>query len=74
MWGLNRKITKNKTDHSLVQNELNKLRTFDSSYFRGKNYIDEGGTLNYYVFESIVKYLKLAYVNNINDILSGKSR
>ena len=26
---LNRKITKNKTDHLLVQNELNKLKTFD---------------------------------------------
>ena len=31
--GFNRKITKNKTDHLLVQNELNKLKTFDSSYF-----------------------------------------
>ena len=26
---LNRKITKHKTDHLLVQNELNKLKTFD---------------------------------------------
>ena len=31
---LNRKITKNKTDHLLVQNKLNKLKTFDSSYLR----------------------------------------
>ena len=30
--GLNRKITKNKIDHLLVQNELNKLKTFDLSY------------------------------------------
>ena len=30
---LNRKITKNKSDHLLVQNELNKLKTFDSTYF-----------------------------------------
>ena len=29
---LNRKITKNKTENLLVKNELNKLRTFDSSY------------------------------------------
>ena len=25
LWGLNEKITKNKTDHLLVQNELNKF-------------------------------------------------
>ena len=74
LWSLNRKITKNKTDHLLAQNKLNKLKTFDSSYFRGKNYFDEGGTLNYYVFQSIAKYLKLAYVNNTNYILSWKSR
>ena len=42
--GLNRKITKNKTDHLLVQNELNKFKTFDSSYFTGKNYFENDGT------------------------------
>ena len=42
--GLNRKITKNKTDHLLVQNELNKFKTFDSSYFIGKNYFENDGT------------------------------
>ena len=41
---LNRKITKNKTDHLLVQNELKKLKTFDLSYFIGKNYFEEDGT------------------------------
>ena len=35
---LNRKITSNKTKHLLVENELNKLKTFDSSYFIGKSY------------------------------------
>ena len=29
---LNREITKNKTDHLFVKNELNKLKTFHSSY------------------------------------------
>ena len=29
---LNRKITENKTKHLLVENELKKLKTFDSSY------------------------------------------
>ena len=72
--GLNRKITQNKSKHLLVENELNKLKTFDSSYFRGKNYFDEDGTQNYYIFQPISKYLKVAYVNNINYILSWKSR
>ena len=48
--GFNRKITKNKTDHLLVQNELNKLKTFDSSYFIGKNYFENDGAQNYLVF------------------------
>ena len=47
---LNRKITKNKWDHLLVQNELNKLITFDSSYYHSKNYFDEDGELNSLVF------------------------
>ena len=57
--GLNRKITKNKTDHVLVQNELNQLKTFDSSYFIGKNYFENHGTQNYLVFQPIDNnYLK----------------
>ena len=35
---INRKITKNKTKHLLVENELNKLKTFDSSHFIGKSH------------------------------------
>ena len=31
---LNRKITKNKTNHLIVQNELNKLKTLDSFYWQ----------------------------------------
>ena len=72
--GLIRKITKNKSKHLLVENELNKLKFFDSSYFRGKNYFDEDGTQNYYIFQPISKYLKVAYVNYINYVLSCKSR
>ena len=53
---------------------MNELKTFDSSYFRGKNYFDEDGTQNYYIFQPISKYLKVAYVNDINYILSWKSR
>ena len=62
---LNRKVTKNKSKHLLVENELNKLKTFDFSYFCGKNYFDEDVTQNY-IFQPISKYLKVADVNYIN--------
>ena len=42
--GLYRKITSNKTKHLLVENELNKVKTFDSSYFIGKSHFEEDGT------------------------------
>ena len=51
---LNTKITSNR-------NELKKLKTFDSSYFRGKSRFDEDGAQNYLVFQSINRYFKLAY-------------
>ena len=41
---LNRKITSNKSKHLLVDNELKKLKTFDSSYFIGKSYFEEDRT------------------------------
>ena len=41
---LNRKFTANKSKHLLVENELKKLKTFDSNYFRGKTYFEEDGT------------------------------
>ena len=49
---LNRKITSN-------ENELQKLKTFDSSYFRGKNHFEEDGTQNYLVFQPINRYFKV---------------
>ena len=51
----NRKITENKTKHLLVQNELNKLKTFDLNYFIGKDHFEEDGTQNYLVFQSLKK-------------------
>ena len=55
----NRKITENKTKHLLVQNELNKLKTFDSSYFIGKSHFEEDGAQNYLVFQPLIKYFQL---------------
>ena len=71
---LNRKITKSKTDHLLVQNELKKLKTFDLSYFRGNNYFEEDGTQNYLVFQPIHKYFKFVNINNDWYITSWQSK
>ena len=68
----NRKITANKSKHLLVENELNKLKTFDSSYFIGKSHFEEDGAQNYLVFQPIIMYSKLI-VNN-DYILSWKSK
>ena len=56
---LNRKITANKSKHLLVENELKKLKTFDSSYFIGKSYFEEDGTQNYLVFQPMYRYFKI---------------
>ena len=56
---LHRKITSNKTKHVLVENEFKKLKTFDSSYFIGKNYLEEGGAQNYLAFQPISRYFKV---------------
>ena len=48
----------NKTKHLLVENELKKLKTFDSIYFRGKSHFEEDGTQNYLVFQPIRRNFK----------------
>ena len=63
---LNRKITANKTRHFLTGNDL--------SYCHGKNYFDEDGALNYFLFQPLFKYLEVAHVGNITYIFSWKSR
>ena len=54
-------IMKNNFDAKIieVENNIKKLQTFDSSYFRGKNYFDENGTQNYLVFLPISRYFRL---------------
>ena len=72
---LNRKITKNKADHLLVQNELNKLKTFDLSYFIGKNYFEEDGAQNYLVFQPLFRYFKVNMITSVaNYIVSWQSK
>ena len=65
---LNKKITANKTKHFLNDNDL--------SYYRGKQYFDEGsGKQNFLVFLPINKYFKLNSVAGAADyVLSWQSK
>ena len=72
MSSLNRKITANKTKNLLVENELKKLKTFDSSYFIGKSHFEEDGTQNYLVFQPMYRYFKM--ITNTDYISSWKSK
>ena len=69
---LNRKITSNKSKHLLVENELKKLKTFDSSYFIGKRHFEEDGTQNYLVFQTM--YWCFKRIVDSNYILEWKSK
>ena len=53
---LNKKINSNKTKHLLDENELKKLKTFDSIYFRGKSHFEEDGMQNYLIFQPMQRY------------------
>ena len=74
MSNLNRKITANKTKHLLIENESNKLKTFDSSYFLDKSHFEEDGTQNYLVFQSIIRYFKVNRITNTDYVSSWKSK
>ena len=56
----------------LVENEFNKLKTFDSNYFIGKIHIEEDGTQNFLVLQPLNKYFKL--ITNTLSILSWQSK
>ena len=62
---LNKKITSS-------ENELKKLKTFDSSHFRDKSHFEEDGTQNYLVFQPINRYFKV--IANAKYISSLKSK
>ena len=64
---LNRKMPSNKAKHVLVENELKKLKTFDSSYFFGKSHFEEDGIQDYLVFQLLNKYFKvIASINYVS--------
>ena len=68
---LNRKIFSNKTKDllNIIENELKKLKAFDSSYFQGKSHFEEDVTKHWLVFQPMQRYFKLAS-DNPNIILS----
>ena len=55
----------------LVEKELNKLKTFDSSYFIVKSHFDEDGRQKYLVFQTMYGYFKITA--NTDYISSWKS-
>ena len=67
---LNRKMSQNKTKHLLVENELNELKTFDSSYFICKSHFEEDGTQNYLVFQPIYRYFKVFCITQYLEYVS----
>ena len=69
------RVTSNKPKHLLVENELKKFKTFDSSYFKGKSHFEEDGTQNYLVFQPMYRYFKkIAGVGSGNYIYIWKSK
>ena len=57
----------------LVENEWNKLKTFDSSCFIDKSHFEEEGTQNYLLFQRIVRYFKVI-TTSADYIASSKSK
>ena len=53
---------------------MNKLKTFDSSYFIGKSHFEEDGTRNYLVFQPLIRCFKVNTITNTDYILSRKSK
>ena len=72
VWSLKNKIAVNKTKNESIENELEKLKTFDSSYFISKSHFEGNGTQNYLVFEPISRYFKA--ITNTDYVSSWKSK
>ena len=67
-------VTKNKTKHLLVENELKKLQKFDAAHFRGKSHFEEDGAQNYLVFKPMYRYFRgIIGAGSVNYISFWKS-
>ena len=69
---LNRKITQYRSKQLLIENELNKLKTFDLGYFIGKSHFEEDGVQYYLVFQPITQYFRV--IAKTNMISSSKCK
>ena len=71
--GISDRVTKNKTKHLLVENELKKLKTLGLSYFWSKNYF-EGNDGAQKCINKIYKYMtsisKIAYIDKLDDLVN----
>ena len=68
----NMRVFANTREILLAKDQLNKLKTFDSSYSIGKSHFNENGTWNYLVFQPLNKYFKL--ITNALSILLCQSK
>ena len=68
-------MSENKTKHLLVSNELDNLKTFHSSYVRGKIHFEEDGVQHYLIFQPIIRYFQVNTIISFTDyVLSWKSK
>ena len=72
-----KRITKRNFDAKIIEleNNIKKLQTFDSGYFRGKCHFEEDGAQNYLVFQPLFRYFKVnKFINVIDYVLSWQSK
>ena len=55
---LKKRVISNKSRHSLVEHELQKLQIFDSSYFIGQRYFFNDGAQLHLIFQTLFYTLK----------------
>ena len=53
---------------------MNKLKTFDSSYFIGKSHFEEDGTQNYLVYQPMTRNLNVITIINSDYVSSWESK
>ena len=56
---LNKTVISNKTKYLLAENELKRLKTFDSSLFIAQSYFNNDGAQLYLIFQPIYKSIKM---------------
>ena len=71
MKNLHKKCNSNKTKHILVEDELKKLETSESIYFRSKTHFENDDTQNYLVFQTTYRYIETVSNTSVH-VLSWK--